>query len=336
LIQDSSLYLLVTQGTSAGTLRISHLDRLRDLDPLWDRYALEGVLERFPPQEIILSGRFMLHPRLRHGTAILSLIRRGYQEARHRGARLNLADCSPHLLSLYEHLGYRRYASPFNDPAFGYKLPILMVMGDLEGFERYHSPLARVARELPVDAEAVTWFRQTHGGSYAPSSAALLPEGMFLDLLAERVGQDPVHHLSLLRGLSHDEAERFVSQTTVIHAHPGDRIIRQGEHDDTLYAMLGGIADVLLDEAPDQPINLISTGDTFGEIGLIGGVPRTANVVARSECEVLVLSANFFQRFLRRDPAISAKVTLNLAHSLAVRLAFATPGQVHVQRPEWE
>ena len=44
--------------------------------------------------------------------------------------------------------------------------------------------------------------------------------------------------------------------------------------------------------------DLVSTGDTFGEAGLIGSVPRTANVVARSPCEVLVLSADFFQRFL--------------------------------------
>jgi CRP-like cAMP-binding protein/predicted GNAT family N-acyltransferase len=336
LDECSALYLLLTKGTPAGTLRITNLSRIQRLEVLRESYALGPALGHFDPREIILSGRFMLHPRMRHGSAILSLIRRGYEDARRDGARLNFADCSPHLLPLYEHLGYRRYTDPFNDPHFGYKLPILMVMGDLACFAASHSPLVRVAREFPDDPEARAWFRSGIGVAAHPTSASLMPEGMFLDLLAERVGQDPVHHLSLLKGLSHDEAQRFLSQATVIHARPGDRIIRQGEHDDTLYAMLDGIADVLLREAPDQPINLISTGDTFGEIGLIGGVPRTADVVARSECEVLVLSAGFFQRFLNSDPAISAKVTLNLAHSMAVRLAFATPGQIHVQRGDAE
>ena len=334
LDEISDCYLLNTDGEPAGTLRILHLDRVADPSPILNKYGMQPAQELFSPADMIISGRFMLHPRLRHGKAILSLMGAAFENARERGARLNIADCSPYLLPLYEHLGFRRYADPFNDPDYGYKIPILMVMGDRDALLRYRSPLARVARRFPQDTQAVDWFRAHFGDNYRPGSAALLPEGMFLNLLAERVGQDPVHHLSLLRGLDRAEAERFLSQATVLNTNPGDRIIRQGEHDETLYAMLDGIADVILNEAPERPINIISTGDTFGEIGLIGGVARTANVVARSPCEVLVLSADFFQRFLRKDPAISAKVTLNLAHSLAVRLAFATPGQVHVAARE--
>lgn len=324
-------YLLHIDGQAAGSLRLLSLGKVPDLEPFHKKYALGQVFEHFSPQQIILSGRFMLHPKVRHGKAILGLMGRGFEDARRAGARLNFADCSPHMLPLYEHLGFRKYADPFNDPDFGYKIPILMLMGDQQSMGRYRSPLARVAEQFPQDTEAVDWFTAHFGHDYQPGSAALLPEGMFLDVLAERVGEDPVHHLSLLKDLSHEESERFLAQATVVSARPGDRIIRQGEHDATLYVMLNGIADVYLDEAPDSPINLVSTGDTFGEIGLIGKVPRTANVVARSDCEVLVLSADFFQRFLVKDPVISAKVTLNLAHSLAVRLALATPGQIHIE-----
>ena len=327
LDQTADCYLLEADGEPVGTLRILSLARLADSAAISEKYRLGPALERFRPEEIVLSGRFMLHPRLRHSRCIMTLLGRAYADARAAGARLAFADCSPHLLPLYEHLGYRCHADPFEDPGFGYKLPLIMILGDAEGLARAGSPLARLASEYPADTAAVRWYRETYGGHARSASATQLPDGLFLELLAERIGQDPVHHLSLLKGLKREEAERLLAEATVIRARPGDRIIRQGEHDATLYALLDGMAEVTLDQAPDRPINLMAKGDTFGEAGLAGRIPRTANVIARTPCEVLVLSADFFRRFLRKEPAIAAKVTLNLAQILAVRLAFATPGQ---------
>lgn len=321
-------YLLESDGEPVGTLRLLYLSRLADAGKLREKYALGPVLNSFQPDEVMFSSRFMLHPRLRHGKAILSLVGKAYEDARRDGIRLNFADCSPHLLPLYEHLGYRRYANPFEDPGFGFKLPLMMLMGDAEGLEAGHSPLARLARKFPVDDMVADWYQANYTHYAELPSAQRLPDGMFLELLAERVGRDPVHHLSLLSGLSREEAGRFLAEATIIKARPDDRIVRQGERDDTLYVIMDGMAEVFLDDGPDQPINLMSQGDTFGEVGLLGRLPRTANVIARSPCELLVLSADFFRRFLRREPAIAAKVSLNLAQSLALRLALATPGQM--------
>jgi len=69
---------------------------------------------------------------------------------------------------------------------------------------------------------------------------------------------------------------------------------------------------------------LVGAGDPFGEIGFLTDEPRTANVVARSPCEVLVLSGAFFQRFIAKDPAVAAKVLLNLSKVLAGRLTLTT------------
>ncbi len=327
LDDEANCYLLEADGEPAGTLRINYLPQIADNASLRSRYHLDPVLETFAADEIMLSGRFMLHPRLRHGRFIMALLGRAYQDARSAGIRLNFADCSPYMLPLYEHLGYRRYADPFEDPGFGYKLPLIMLMGDSEGFTRAGSPLAREAQAFTPDEAAVRWYLNRYAAYAAAASAAQFDDGMFLELLAESVGRDPVHHLSLLKGLKHDEAQRFLAEATVIHARPGDRILRQGEHGASLFAVLDGMAEVHLDQAPQRPINIIGSGDTFGEAGLIGNVPRTANVVATTPCKLLVLPADFFQRFLRKEPAIAAKVTLNLARSLALRLAYATPGQ---------
>ncbi|MCH5374223.1 MAG: cAMP-binding protein, partial [Planctomycetes bacterium] len=62
-------------------------------------------------------------------------------------------------------------------------------------------------------------------------------------------------------------------------------------------------------------------GDTFGEIGFLADVERTASVIMRSPGEALVLSGEFLSRFLSKEPHIAARVLLNLSRMLAARLA---------------
>lgn len=326
LDESATNYLLRRDGEIVGSLRVLNLGNLDDLTALVEKFSLEPALDAFQPREIVTTSRFMLHPQLRHGKAILALMRKAFEEARAAGARLNFGDCSPHMLPLYEHLGYRRYGAAFNDPDFGYKLPIVMLLGDVESFERVRSPLTRVAERFPADPLARAWFQGHYPDFVQPNTASFLPEGLFLELLTERVGESPVHHLSLLRDLSEEEATRFLAEAVILQAHPGDRVIRQGDRDDTLYVLLNGLADVCLEGRETRPINVVAAGDTFGEIGLVSGMPRSASVIARSPCEVLVLSADFLQRLQRTEPRIAAKVALNLARDLAVRLAMVTSG----------
>jgi CRP-like cAMP-binding protein len=152
----------------------------------------------------------------------------------------------------------------------------------------------------------------------------VLPEGVFFDLLASRVAVDPLHGLRPLVGLDRAEAQRLLAEATTVQAAPGDRIVRQGERGDALYVLLSGVAEVVLDDDPGAPVAVLGAGDPFGEIGFLTEDPRTANVVARSPCEVLVLSGAFFQRFIAKEPAVAAKVLLNLARVLAGRLTLTT------------
>lgn len=84
-----------------------------------------------------------------------------------------------------------------------------------------------------------------------------------------------------------------------------------------------GIADVVLNDPSGPPIAVIGAGDTFGEIGFLTRAPRTASVVARSHCQVLVISTDFMERFIAKEPAVGAKLLLNLSRELASRLTVA-------------
>ena len=71
-------------------------------------------------------------------------------------------------------------------------------------------------------------------------------------------------------------------------------------------------------------MGVLGAGDTFGEVGFLTAQPRIASVVARAPCELIVLSGDFLRRFIEREPAIAAKVLLNLSRTLAARLAVTT------------
>ena len=185
-----------------------------------------------------------------------------------------------------------------------------MLIGDQETFEQVRSPLRREAVKAPNDAKACAWFEKTYPEYQRLETATFLPDDVFFDLLTERVASDPLHRVALLRGLGREEAEKFLSEATIIELQPGDLIIRKGERDNTLFVLLAGLAEVTAD-GDRPPLFTFGAGDTFGEIGFLTAVPRTANVTARTDCQVLVLSGDFMERFIARDPAIASKVLLN-------------------------
>ena len=317
----STSWALVRDGEVAGALRATWLADVPDPAPLVAKLAMEPVLAAFGPAAVCTTSRFMLDPRIRHGTVILRLMAAAYRAAQAHGVRFNYADCSPHLLPLYEHLGFRRYTRAVNDTAYGFKIPILMLLGDRARFARVRTPLARVAADYADDGEARAWFERAYADRLAIETATLLDEGAFLDLLGERVAGDPLHRLGLLHGLAGDEATRFLAHATLVQAAPGDRVVREGEPGDTLFVLVSGIADVVRDARPERPLGVLGAGDPFGEIGLLTAATRSASVVARTPCEAVVLSGDWVRSFLAKEPAIAAKVLLNLARVLAERLA---------------
>ncbi|HKQ30632.1 MAG TPA: GNAT family N-acyltransferase [Burkholderiales bacterium] len=151
-------YAVVRDGEVVASLRAIYLEDVPDRRSLVEKFHLVPVLENFRPGEIATTSRFIIDRSLRNGKHIYRLMQLAYTDGRKRGIRLNYGDCSPPLLAFYEHLGYRRYCDGYNDKAFGYKLPLLMLTGDQRFFDEVCSPLARLAREWPDDAVARTWF----------------------------------------------------------------------------------------------------------------------------------------------------------------------------------
>jgi monovalent cation:H+ antiporter, CPA1 family len=75
---------------------------------------------------------------------------------------------------------------------------------------------------------------------------------------------------------------------------PNELIVRKGERGDAVFFIASGAAEVIL---PDRRISL-GSGDFFGEMSLITGEPRQADVRSQTYCRLLVLRKADFDRFM--------------------------------------
>lgn len=68
---------------------------------------------------------------------------------------------------------------------------------------------------------------------------------------------------------------------------PGTRIITKGEIDLKMFVLIQGHAEVILH---DKVLAVLSAGEIFGEVGLMGA-PRMTHVEAQTECLLLSFDA---------------------------------------------
>jgi monovalent cation:H+ antiporter-2, CPA2 family len=87
-------------------------------------------------------------------------------------------------------------------------------------------------------------------------------------------------------------------------ASPGQRIIRAGDEADEVFFISSGQVEVAIG---GKKIRL-GPGDLFGEMALLSGAPRSADVTAIDYCQLLTLSRADFASFVGKHPELRAKL----------------------------
>ncbi len=104
-----------------------------------------------------------------------------------------------------------------------------------------------------------------------------------------------IGRLELFTGLSDEQLARVQKLLRPRFAVPRELIVRNGDKGDACYFIASGAAEVIF---PDRRIPL-GTGDLFGEMALLTGMTRQADVVAMTYCRLLVLRKVDFDRFMQ-------------------------------------
>jgi CRP/FNR family cyclic AMP-dependent transcriptional regulator len=95
----------------------------------------------------------------------------------------------------------------------------------------------------------------------------------------------------------------------------GTKIVEKGQSGLGFYLILQGKADVM---SGGKKLVEFGEGSFFGELSVIDGAPRTADVVAKAETTCLVLSQWAMRSIIGTHPEIALSMLEELAHRLRV------------------
>jgi monovalent cation:H+ antiporter-2, CPA2 family len=88
-------------------------------------------------------------------------------------------------------------------------------------------------------------------------------------------------------------------------AAPGERVIRAGEVGTEMFFISSGAVEVAIGERKKIPLG---PGDFFGEMALLTGERRTADVTAIDYCLFLILTKTDFDQFIARYPELRQRI----------------------------
>jgi CRP/FNR family transcriptional regulator, cyclic AMP receptor protein len=125
---------------------------------------------------------------------------------------------------------------------------------------------------------------------------------------------DLLKGVSLFAGCSHSELRSIAQLGSLVRVEKDEVLTAQGSIGREFFLVLSGIASCRLAK---RQIAEFTTGGYFGELALLHGGIRTADVVAETDMELLVLDAREFKAMLATTPAISLKMLARLAERLA-------------------
>ncbi len=314
-------YAALEESRIIGSFRVTDLRLFENADAIVERYHLQTLSEQIGIDAIAHVGRLAVDRNARGGLCLFTLLERSMREASARGMRAYCFDCSPYLLRTYEALGAVRTGAAFDDPVLGFKIPLVIINADQAYFSSIGSPLARVLDDsqnnASPDSLAIAWREQhSANGRLMPSSD---PKAL-LEYIDARLKNEPMATHNLLSGLSHPQRQQLLARSTIFIAQPGQEVIKAGLAEDAVFMLLAGTLEVIDEVRPELVLKTLEAGDFFGEMAWLTGAARHNRVIAKSACEILLISADVLRSLQSKTPEIAMIILRNMAATLATRL----------------
>jgi GNAT superfamily N-acetyltransferase len=279
-------------------------------------YRLSDFVALVGDESTMIASRFMTRPGHRDSDLPARLLDAMYTFALDNDVKLLFGDCRPHLINNYLRLGFRTYASTYNDATAGMLAPLVFVIDDVAYLERIKSRLAPLFRAKRPGAP----------DGLVAKIVDLLPQATPVRLLNNPVGspdwmslQDTLveDEVSIFRGMEPEEVARLIEMSPVINCSSGDRIVGQDLAERSVFVVLDGAVEVMRD---GQSVALMTRGAVFGEIAFLLAVDRTADVIAVGDTKVIALRERALNELIASESKLAARFLLNLARIACLKL----------------
>ncbi len=179
------------------------------------------------------------------------------------------------------------------------------VIADTWVFVHEHNQWEKASRVMEL--QMFFRARQPLPGAAAAPSGTLTPGAL--------------RRIKILGSLTDDQLVRLMQAMKLQQVPQWTQLVKQGDHGDAMYLVLGGELRVrLLVGDKETILTTLGVGEFFGEISLFDQGPRSADVIANSESLLLRISADDFAQLVVDAPEVAAPFLLAVAKTLTARI----------------
>ena len=128
------------------------------------------------------------------------------------------------------------------------------------------------------------------------------------------IARASVRKQPFLQLLDETQLENLLEHARFQHFGRREKVIAQGGTGNSMFILLNGEAHVhVLANGVDTRVATLHTGDHCGEMSLLTGAPRSATVVAATDCEMLEIGKDVLAEILQDNENLVQKLSELLA-----------------------
>lgn len=122
---------------------------------------------------------------------------------------------------------------------------------------------------------------------------------------------------------SNSDWARLLSFTQTSRVKVGEVVIPYADRDRAIYIVASGRCEALIPNdrgVPARQVEIIESGGIIGEQAFLDGRPRSAEVRAMVDSEVLRLSQEAFEAWAAQEPELARQFVMDLGRIVSIRL----------------
>ena len=135
---------------------------------------------------------------------------------------------------------------------------------------------------------------------------------------------DLLRQMPIFGGLKSETLEFLLDLSNEVLVPEGEYFFREHDKGSAVFVIESGVAQVHR-LCKGQPVVLrqLSEGDCFGEMALIDFLPRSASVIAETNCQAIEIPAKSLVQLYKKDVEQYAMIMMNLGREVSRRLRSA-------------
>lgn len=176
------------------------------------------------------------------------------------------------------------------------------------------------------DTDALVRQRIWYAFKRAGINFAYPTQTLYIERSANKTGDKPddttlierLGNVEIFSPLNEDELSRLAASSEQRIFAPGETVIKVGDKGSSMFVINRGRVRVqITDNGKARTVATLNEGDHFGEMALFTGEPRTANVVAAEETEVLEIGRNAMKQLFDTNPDLVEALSKEIAERRA-------------------